>query len=102
MITAVAVKELFNRWRTVVDCNASRALLLAAPFVLSPNIANAQTPAGGVPSLNMEANCKATQEIDKSLAEPQSYEACINDEKTAQQQPGPVWPTTPEAVRTQC
>jgi hypothetical protein len=102
MITPVAVKVLFKRWRIVMDCNASRALLVATSFVLLPNIANAQTRAGGVPGLNVEANCKATQEIDKSLAEPQSYEACISDEKTAQQQLGPVWPTTPEAVRTQC
>jgi hypothetical protein len=86
-----------------MDCKASRALLVAASFFLSSNIANAQTPSpGGVPKLNIEANCKATQEIDKTLAEPQSYDACINDEKTAQQQLGPVWPATPEAMRTQC
>jgi hypothetical protein len=97
------VKELFNRWRTVMDCKASRALLVAASFFLLSNIANAQAPSpGGVPKLNIEANCKATQEIDKTLAEPQSYDACINDEKTAQQQLGPVWPATPEATRTQC
>jgi hypothetical protein len=86
-----------------MDCSASRALLVATSFVLLPEIVNAQTPPrGGVPNLNVEANCKATQEIDKSLAEPQSYDACMNDERTAQQQLGPVWPATPEAVRTQC
>ena len=86
-----------------MDCNASRALLVAASFVLLPTVANAQTPPrGGVPVLNVEANCKATQEIDKTVAEPQSYNACMADETTAQQQLGPVWPTTPEAVRTQC
>ena len=86
-----------------MDCKSSRALLVAAFFFLPSNIANAQTPpAGGVPNLNVEANCKATQQIDNTLAEPQSYEACMNDERTAQQQLGPVWPATPEAVRTQC
>jgi hypothetical protein len=97
------VKELFNRWRTVMDCKAARALLVAISFFLLPDIANAQTPPlGGVPNLNVEANCKTTQEIDKTLPEPQSYVACINDERVAQQQLGPVWPATPEAVRTQC
>jgi hypothetical protein len=97
------VKELFNRWRTVMDCKAARALLVAISFFLLPDIANAQTPPlGGVPNLNVEANCKTTQEIDKSLAEQQSYDACINDERIAQQQLGPVWPATPEAVRAQC
>ena len=86
-----------------MDCSASRALLVAASFFLLPDIAIAQTsPPGGVPNLNVEANCKTTQEIDKSLAESQSYDACMNDEKIAQQQLGPVWPATPEAVRTQC
>ena len=86
-----------------MDCNASRALLVAASFFLLPDIAIAQAPPlGGVPNLNVESNCKTTQEIDKTLAEPQSYDACMNDEKTAQQQLGPVWSATPEAVRTQC
>ena len=82
--------------------NVSRALLVAASLLLLPNIANAQTPGGGVPVLNVEANCKATQEIDSTLAEPQSYNACMLDETTAQQQLGPVWSGTPQAVRTQC
>ena len=86
-----------------MDCNASRALLVAASFFLLPGIASAQTsPPGSVPNLNVEANCKTTQEIDKSLAESQSYDACMNDERIAQQQLSPVWPATPEAVRTQC
>ena len=86
-----------------MDCSASRALLIAASFFLLPDIAIAQTPPpGGVPNLNVEANCKTTQEIDKSLAESQSYDACMNDERIAQQQLGPVWTATPEAVRTQC
>jgi hypothetical protein len=83
--------------------NVSRALLAAASLLLLPNIAEAQTPpGGGVPVLNVEANCKATQEIDSTLAEPQSYNACMRDEATAQQQLGPVWSGTPEEVRTQC
>ena len=86
-----------------MDRITSRALLVVASFFLLPDIANAETPShGGVPNLDVEANCKATQEIDKTLAEPQSYNACLNDERTAQQQLGPVWPATSEAVRTQC
>jgi hypothetical protein len=80
----------------------SRALLGAA-FIALPVIANAQTPSRDrIPNLNVEANCKATQEIDKTLAEPQSYDACMSDEMTAQQRLVPVWDTTPEAVRAQC
>jgi len=86
-----------------MDCKVSRALLVAASLTLLPGIATAQTPPGGaVPVLNVESNCRQTQEIDKSLAEAQSYEACVGDEKTAQQQLGPVWSATPEAVRKQC
>ena len=86
-----------------MDFRISCALLSAACFIALPISANAQTSArGGVPDLKVEANCKATQEIDKSLTEPQSYEACMRDEQTAQQQLGPIWPTTPEAVRSQC
>jgi hypothetical protein len=82
-----------------MDINASRALLIAASCIGLSTIANAQT---STPKLNVEANCKATQEIDKTLAEPQSYDACMLDEKTAQQQLDPVWPATPQAIRTQC
>ena len=86
-----------------MDCNVSRALLVAASLALLSSIANAQTPPrGGIPVLSVEANCKATQEIDKGLAESQSYDACMGDEKTAQQQLGPLWSSIPEAVRTQC
>ena len=86
-----------------MDCNVSRALLVAAPLVLLPNIANAQTaPRGVVPILDVESNCKQTQEMDKTLAEPQSYDACVGDEKTAQQQLSAMWSATPEALRTQC
>lgn len=86
-----------------MDRNISRTLLVIGSFVLVPNIANAQTPPrDGVPSLKAEANCKATQEIDKTLSVAQSYEACMLDERTAQQQLGPVWPATPGAIRTQC
>jgi len=84
-----------------MDFRISCALLSAACFIALPMSANAQSTRG-VPDLKVEANCKATQEIDKSLTEPQSYEACMRDEQTAQQQLGPIWPTTPEAVRSQC
>ena len=86
-----------------MDFRISCALLSAACLIALPLSANAQTSArGGVPDLKVEANCKATQEIDKSLTEPQSYEACMRDEQTAQQQLGPIWTTTPEAIRSQC
>ncbi|MBR0710102.1 MULTISPECIES: hypothetical protein [Bradyrhizobium] len=85
-----------------MDFRVSCALLFAACFIAQPISASAQTSTRGVPDLKVEANCKATQEIDKSLTEPQSYEACMGDEQTAQQQLGPIWPTTPETIRTQC
>ena len=80
-----------------------RMLFVTAFVAVLPGAGFAQTPRdGGVPNLSVEANCKATQEIDQTLAEPQSYNACMLDEKTAQQQLGPVWPTTPQGIRTQC
>ena len=66
-----------------MDFRISCALLSAACFIALPMSANAQSTRG-VPDLKVEANCKATQEIDKSLTEPQSYEACMRDEQTAQ------------------
>jgi hypothetical protein len=84
-----------------MDINASRALLIAASLIGLSTIANAQT---STPKLNVESTCKSTTADDKSmgLALPQSYDSCMRDETTAQQQLGPVWPATPEAVRTQC
>jgi hypothetical protein len=84
-----------------MNFNASRGLFVAC-LVASPLIANAQT--SGVPILRVEANCKATTELDKSMgiAEPQSYDACMHDEKSAQEQLRPIWAGTPEAVRKDC
>ena len=57
-----------------------------------------------VPHLNVEVTCKASTAADKAmgLAEPQSYEDCMRDETTAQQQLTSIWPTTTGPVRDQC
>lgn len=75
--------------------------LLSLAMIGSPLIA---TASDGVPHLNVEATCKGTVAVDKSmdLASPQSYEACMRDETNAQQQLGPIWSTTPATVRSQC
>ena len=86
-----------------MNCNVPRALLVTGSLILLPGTANPQTPHGGVvPVLNVEANCRATQEDDKGLANAQTYDACMRDEKTAQQQLNPIWSTTPGTVRGQC
>lgn len=57
-----------------------------------------------VPHLNVEASCKATTAADKAmgLALPQSYEDCMRDENSAQQQLPPVWLAASESVQKQC
>ena len=57
-----------------------------------------------VPVLNVEALCKATTETDKAmgLTDAQSFSGCMQDENTARQQVGPIWATSPGAVRDQC
>lgn len=86
-----------------MDCNVSRSLLVAASLALLSHVASAQTPPlGAIPVLNVESSCKQTQEMDKTLTELQSYDACMGDEKIAQQQLDPLWSSTPEALRVQC
>lgn len=57
-----------------------------------------------VPQLNVEALCKATTADDKAtgLALPQSYEDCMRDERTAQQQLVVVWNANPGPLRDRC
>jgi hypothetical protein len=78
-----------------------KVVLLSLAMIGSPST---MPVSDRVPSLNVEATCKSTVAVDKSmqLALPQSYEDCMRDENAAQQQLGPVWSTTSEAVRNQC
>uniref|UniRef100_UPI001BB46258 hypothetical protein n=2 Tax=Pseudomonadota TaxID=1224 RepID=UPI001BB46258 len=57
-----------------------------------------------VPSLNVEALCKATADTDKAmkLAEPQSAANCMRDETAAKQQLDSIWQATSVAVRNRC
>jgi hypothetical protein len=57
-----------------------------------------------VPSLNVEALCKATADTDKAmnLAEPQSAANCMRDETAAKQQLDSIWQATSIAVRNRC
>jgi len=60
--------------------------------------------ADSVPKFNVEATCKETVATDKAmgLAEAQSYESCMRDETSAQQQLSTVWGDAPSAVRASC
>jgi len=63
------------------------------------------TPASdAVPKLNVEATCKASVEADKAmgLSLPESFNKCMSDESSAQQQLGPIWSSYSPAVRTEC
>ncbi len=57
-----------------------------------------------VPSLSVEALCKATTETDKemSLAEPQSLASCMRDEAAAKQQLDSIWQATSVSLRDRC
>lgn len=57
-----------------------------------------------IPHLNVEALCKATSATDKAmgLALAQSFEACMRDETTAQQQLTAIWQANPAPVRERC
>jgi hypothetical protein len=57
-----------------------------------------------VPKLNVEATCQASVEADKamSLVLPQSFDKCMSDENSAQQQLGPIWSSYSAAIRAQC
>jgi hypothetical protein len=55
-----------------------------------------------VPKLNVEATCKGSVAADKAMGLdlPQSYDKCMSDESTAQQQLGPIWSSYSAAIRT--
>jgi len=78
-------------------------LLALFAAVLSASVA--VTPVSDrVPSLNVEALCKATADTDKAmnLAEPQSMANCMRDETAARQQLDSIWQATSVAVRNRC
>lgn len=55
-----------------------------------------------VPKLNVEATCKASVEADKGLVLGQSYDDCMRDENSAQQQLLPIWLSNSDQIRNQC
>jgi hypothetical protein len=57
-----------------------------------------------VPTLNVEATCKASVATDKEMGItlPQSYDDCMRDENAAQQQLLPIWLTSSNELRNQC
>lgn len=57
-----------------------------------------------VPKLSVEATCRASVETDKAmgLALPQSFEKCMSDENSAQQQLEPIWSSYSASVRSSC
>jgi hypothetical protein len=57
-----------------------------------------------VPKLNVEVTCRGSVAADKAMGLdlPQSFDKCMSDENTAQQQLGPIWYSYSAAIRTQC
>jgi hypothetical protein len=57
-----------------------------------------------VPKLNVEATCKATVATDKAMGLDlaQSFDDCMRDENTAQQQLGTIWLSNSDEVRNRC
>jgi len=57
-----------------------------------------------VPQLNVEATCKATVATDKAMGLDlaQSFDDCMRDENTAQQQLAAVWLSNSNEIRNRC
>ena len=57
-----------------------------------------------VPKLDVETTCKFTVQTDKSMGLdlPQSFQKCMDDEKSAEQQLGPIWSLYSASVQKSC
>lgn len=57
-----------------------------------------------VPKLDVAATCRGSVEADKAmaLALPQSFDECMTDENSAQQQLAPIWSRYSATTRAQC
>jgi hypothetical protein len=57
-----------------------------------------------VPKLNVEATCRDSVAADKAmgLALPQSFDKCMSDEKSAQQQLAPIWSRYSASIQARC
>ncbi len=57
-----------------------------------------------VPKLDVAATCKGSVEADQEarLDLAQSFDKCMSDENTAQQQLGPIWSSYSPTIRAQC
>jgi hypothetical protein len=60
--------------------------------------------ADGVPRFNVEATCRKSVEADREMGLdlPQSFNKCMSDENSAQQQLGPIWSSYSPTIRAQC
>lgn len=57
-----------------------------------------------VPKLQVEATCKGSVAADKAMGLdlPQTYEKCMSDETTAQQQLVPIWSKYSASIQSRC
>ena len=60
--------------------------------------------AEGVPKYNVEATCRKSVQADREMGLdlPQSFDKCMSDENSAQQQLGPIWSNYSPTIRAQC
>jgi len=60
--------------------------------------------AEGVPKYNVEATCRKSVQADREMGLdlPQSFNKCMSDENSAQQQLGPIWSNYSPTIRAQC
>ena len=58
--------------------------------------------ANGVPVFDVTRTCKLDLAATAGLSDTQSVEACVRDEKRAQQQLGSQWSKFPESSKAQC
>jgi hypothetical protein len=57
-----------------------------------------------VPKLDVATTCRGSVETDKKMGLdlPQSYQTCMNDENSAEQQLGPIWSSYSASVQKSC
>jgi hypothetical protein len=93
------------RRRLVVSAPETRGLIMKiAILTLLVGLPLATPVADTVPKLNFESSCKAAMSADQALGadRDQSYQACMNDESSAQQELTKVWTSYSAPLRTRC
>ena len=72
------------------------------PSALSLALGGALLVADGVPTLDVEAGCRAAAKMGDSLSLDESLRQCLSDEKSARSELEKQWSQFPPALRQRC